>query len=119
MHKEYGLTKMQIIILNALASSDVLNMTQISEFIGTSKEQATRAVSSLIEKEFVERFVRDNNRTYVEVRLSESGKRFMRYYYQQSERRIIDYLSQYLSQNEIGQLRSSLGAAVNLLMKVK
>ncbi|MBO7374031.1 MAG: hypothetical protein J6U19_07325 [Oscillospiraceae bacterium] len=118
-HKEYGLTKMQMLILNALVSCDVLTMTQISEFISTSKEQATRTVSALVNMGIVERIVPDNNRTRVEIRLTDKGAEFMRDYYSNAEQRIRGHVRAYLTEEEITQLRESLGTAVNLLLKIK
>lgn len=118
-HREYGLTKMQMLILYALVSCDVLTMTQISEFISTSKEQATRTVSVLVNMGIVERIVPENNRTLVEIRLTDAGREFMRNYYLDEGRRIREHVHTYLTDEEIAQLRDSLATAVKLLLKVK
>ena len=118
-HKEYGLTKMQMLILNALVSCEVLTMTQISEFIKTSKEQATRTVSALVKMGIVERVIPDNNRTLVEIRLTDTGKELMQNYYSNAERRIREHVHAYLTEEEIVQLREALGTAADLLLKIK
>ena len=118
-HKEYGLSKMQMLILNALVSCDELTMTQISEFISSSKEQTTRTVSALVDRGMVERIVPQSNRTLVKIRLTDTGREFMREYYGNAERRIRGHIRAYLTEEEIVQLREALGTAVKLLLKIK
>lgn len=118
-HKEYGLTKMQMLILHALVSCDMLTMTQLSEFISTSREQTTRTVSALVDMGIVERIVPESNRTLVEIRLTDEGREFMRNYYASEGRRIRERVHAYLTDEEISQLRDSLGTAVQLLLKIK
>ena len=47
--KDSGFTRTQLIIVYALAARGELNMSQIADFIGASKEQATRAVAPLVD----------------------------------------------------------------------
>lgn len=117
--KTYGYTKMQLIILNALASRGVLNMTQIADFIGASKEQATRAVAPMADAGLIERSVPENNRTHVDIRLTDAGRSFMRGYFQNAEDRIRERVSASLTPEERRTLRESLSTAAKLLMKVK
>ncbi len=70
-------TKTQFFILLALMGNDTLNMTQLSVYIASSKEQATRAVAPLVEAGFVERFHDDANRKLVLVRLTSAGQAFL------------------------------------------
>ena len=69
------LTKTQILILFALSGGRSLNMSQLSSYLASSKEQATRAVSPLVKDEYVTRFRSDENRKMVYVKLTEKGKR--------------------------------------------
>ena len=59
------LTKTQILILFALSGGRSLNMSQLSSYLASSKEQATRAVSPLVKDEYVTRFRSDENRKMV------------------------------------------------------
>jgi len=65
------LTKTQILILFALSGGRSLNMSQLSSYLASSKEQATRAVSPLVKEEYVTRFRSDENRKMVYVKLTE------------------------------------------------
>ena len=47
--KEYGLTKSQGIILMALFYRGTVCMSQIADYLSSSKEQATRAVAGMVE----------------------------------------------------------------------
>lgn len=67
------LTKTQILILFALSGGRSLNMSQLSSYLASSKEQATRAVSPLVKDGYVERFRSDENRKMVYVKLTEHG----------------------------------------------
>ena len=62
------LTKTQILILFALSGGRSLNMSQLSSYLASSKEQATRAVSPLVKDEYVTRFRSDENRKMVYVK---------------------------------------------------
>ena len=67
------LTKTQILILFALSGGRSLNMSQLSSYLASSKEQATRAVSPLVKDEYVTRFRSEENRKLVYVKLTEKG----------------------------------------------
>lgn len=118
-HRDYGYTKMQLVILNALAARGTLNMSQIAEFIGASKEQATRAVAPMVDAGLAERIVPEENRTQVKVRLTDAGCEFMRGYFRSVQTRIHERLDASLTPEERAELRSSLETAAELLMKVE
>lgn len=67
-------TRTQMLILFSLSSRDRLNMSQLSAYIASSKEQATRAVAPLVKHGFVERFRSDENRKKVYVQLTPKGQ---------------------------------------------
>lgn len=117
-HKEYGYTKMQLIIFNALAVHGALNMTQIADFIGASKEQATRAVAPMVDAGLVERTVPEENRTRVDIRLTDAGREFLRGYFCDAEARIRSRVDASLTPDERVRLREALDTAAGLLMKV-
>lgn len=117
-HKDYGYTKMQLIIFNALATRESLNMTQIADFIGASKEQATRAVAPMVNDGLVERSVPEENRTRVDIRLTPEGKTFMCSYFRDAESRIRERVGASLNAEERRRLRAALTTAAELLMKV-
>ena len=71
------LTKTQILILFALSGGRSLNMSQLSSYLASSKEQATRAVSPLVKDEYVTRFRSDENRKMVYVKLTEKGNQLI------------------------------------------
>lgn len=63
-----------VITLNAVGE---LAMTPLSECIGVSKEQASRAVKPLVERGYVERRRNENNRRVVTVQLTDAGREFL------------------------------------------
>ena len=77
LKKLHDLTKTQFLILAALYHSGTLNMTKISEYISSSKEQATRAVSPLADRELIRRVEHPDNRKHVYLELTDAGKELL------------------------------------------
>lgn len=75
--KQYGLTKTQVIIMSSLAVHGTLRMSQIADYIFSSKEQATRAIAGLVDLGYVDRYHDTENRTRVYVHLTDSGRAFL------------------------------------------
>ena len=71
--RQFGFTKTQMIILTSLQHYGTLRMSQIAEYISSSKEQATRAVAPLADGGYVDRAIDPEKRTRVYVSLSEKG----------------------------------------------
>lgn len=72
-----GLTKTQISILVGLKFFDAMSMTEISEHIAASKEQATRAVAPLVKMGYVKRERSSTQFRIVEISLTDEGTRFL------------------------------------------
>lgn len=111
------LTRTQIVILTALMTRDDLTMSQIAEFIGSSKEQATRAVAPLVEQGLVERFISDTNRTRVHIRLTERGEAWMADFGQAFRETIRAAMAGTLTEEEQDDLRRAVTETVTLLQK--
>ncbi|SDB33547.1 DNA-binding transcriptional regulator, MarR family [Ruminococcaceae bacterium FB2012] len=71
---EDDLTRTQQIILLALAVKDNLSMSQLASKICTSNEQATRAVTQLVDKGLVNRMQNKTNRRVVNITLTQKAK---------------------------------------------
>lgn len=70
-------TRTEMNIMITLNAAGPLAMTPLSECIGVSKEQASRAVKPLVERGYVERRRSEKNRRIVTVRLTEEGSTFL------------------------------------------
>ena len=68
------LTRTQQIILLALDVKDNLSMSQLADKICTSNEQATRAVTQLVDKGLVNRQQNKTNRRVVNITLTQKAK---------------------------------------------
>lgn len=117
-HKKYGLTKSQAIIMIALKYRGSVTMTEVAQYMSSSKEQATRAVATLCDQGLVERFEQQENRTRVFIRFSEVGQKFMEEFESQLREEISKKLESKLSEEEIAALRCSLQTSIDLLNKV-
>ena len=112
------LTKTQILILFALSGGRSLNMSQLSSYLASSKEQATRAVSPLVKDEYVTRFRSDENRKMVYVKLTEKGNDLIL-----KEKTLVkDYLSkrfESLSKEDQESFHQSLSNILEILKKME
>ena len=72
-----GITPTQMHAIFALAAHNNLNMTQLSEELSVSKQQLTKIIDVLFEKDYVQRFSDEKNRRLVLLRLTDSGYRFI------------------------------------------
>lgn len=75
MENRQVLTKSQADIMIGLSVVGPMSMTQVSEHIAASREQATRAVAPLVERGFVVKTRNPENRRVVTVELTEKGRR--------------------------------------------
>ena len=118
-HKQYGMTKQQMIVLLTLYRRDCATMGEIAQYMSSPKEQATRVVASLFDDGLVERFEIPENRTHVYVRLSDNGRSFMKEFITEFRSEFSMKLRSSLSSEEVGLLHSSVKTAIELLSKVK
>lgn len=70
---EFRFTKTQQLILMTLWLHKKLSLTELSEQICTSNEQATRAVGQLVKSGFVNRVKNQTNRRSIEISLTQKG----------------------------------------------
>lgn len=75
MSNRGSLTKSQADVVMGLALFGKMSMTQVSEHLAASKEQATRAVAPLVERGFVKRTRNEQNYRIIEVSLTKEGMR--------------------------------------------
>lgn len=112
------LTKTQILILFALSGGRSLNMSQLSSYLASSKEQTTRAVSPLVKSEYVTRFRSDENRKMVYVKLTDKGNELIL----QEKTLVKEYLSkrfESLSNEDQELFHQSLSNILAILKKME
>ena len=118
-HKQYGLTKSQTVVMLALYYRESINMSEIAQYISSSKEQATRVVAALCDQGLVERFGLPDNRTHVFIRFTQKGRAFMQQVGQQMRAELARRLNSSLTPEELQTLRQSVQTSVELLSKVQ
>ena len=111
-------TKTQFYILTALYARETLTMTGLSELIGASKEQATRAVAPLADLGLVERSISSQNRTRVYVRLTETGRSRVQMLLKRCEERMRERMDAFLTPEEQAALQAHLSESAALLQKI-
>lgn len=118
LRKLHDLTKTQFLILAALYHSGTLNMTKISEYISSSKEQATRAVSPLADRGLINRVEHPDNRKHVYLELTEAGKELVVMLRREMREKIKSRVNSALSPEEKEALLSSAETLTTILTKL-
>lgn len=116
--KELNLTKSQLSILFALEVKPGLTMSKLSKYIASSKEQTTRAVAPLVKEGLVERYVDEENRRYVYIRLSGRGIRMI----QETKQSFISHLKlsfDRLSEDDLEELKQAAETTLRILKKLE
>lgn len=116
--KNLKLTKTQLFILMALMRNKSLNMSQLSIYIASSQEQATRAVAPLVTSGLLERFYDESNRKLVLVRLTETGKELIRSKKQFISKHLLDAFD-VLTEQEAQELLDALDQTLKILSTVE
>ena len=116
--KIYDLTKTQFLVLAALYHSGSLNMTKISEYISSSKEQATRAVSPLADRRLVSRIEHPDNRKHVYLELTDEGRELVERLRHEMREKFKDRVESLLSPDEKEALFSSAETLTTILTKL-
>lgn len=75
MRNRQNLTKTQIEVLLTLRPAGQVSMTRLSELLGVSKEQTSRATAPLVDAGLVEKKRNALSHRMVEIRLTDEGKR--------------------------------------------
>lgn len=116
--KELNLTKSQLSVLFALEVKPGLTMSKLSKFIASSKEQTTRAVAPLVKEGLVERYVDEENRRYVYIRLSDQGIHMI----QEAKQSFISHLElsfDRLSKEDLEELKKAAETTLSILKKLE
>lgn len=117
--KPTGLTKTQVIILSSLALQGPLRMSQIADYISSSKTQATRAVAALEEEGYITRYIDTENRTQVYVRLTETGEDFLSRWKDESRANLRRKLDERVPSKEQERLYQAASEIIEILGKLK
>lgn len=117
MGKRHTMTKSQVDALMAIYVFGRLTMTQISDHLAVSKEQASRTIGPLVERGILERSRRSENHRIVEVALTSEGRELVRKTRQEVLQTISAQL-QTLSKRDRKQLISSSQKALVVLRKL-
>ena len=118
LHKKFGITKSQLVIYLVLYYMGSATMTEIAQYISSSKEQATRAVSALCDNGTVERYENRDNRTHVHLRLSDAGLAYIQNIISELRSEVNNRLSSGLSTEDIEKLKESVRTTVEILGKL-
>lgn len=118
-HKKFGITKSQMVIFIILHFKGSTTMSEVAQYLSSSKEQATRAVAVLCDNGLVERYEDPSNRTHVYIRLTEKGREFMQTLREKLHEDIKVKLNRSLTEEDRKELQESVQKTVEILNKVK
>ncbi len=71
---ELHVTRTQQMILTVMSNGATFSMSELASLIGTSNEQATRAVSQLVNMGYISRSQNEVNHRIVNIRLTDEAK---------------------------------------------
>jgi DNA-binding MarR family transcriptional regulator len=111
------LSKTQLMAMVILDTHEVLNIGNLAMWLAVSREQASRAISGLEEKGYIEKHRSAENWRNIEVVLTPDGKRFAKKMREQTLSALEKSLS-VLSEEEISRLRFCSQQASLLLSEV-
>lgn len=75
--RQYHLTKTQLMIIVALSRYPGITMSELSEKISASREQTSRAVSPLVQRQLISRDTNQLNRRQINMALTDDGFRYL------------------------------------------
>ena len=119
LKKKYGITGSQELILMTLYYRHEMSMGQIAEAISSSKEQATRAVSPLVEHGLINRFEDHANRRRVCLTLTDSGIDYIREIGSTIKADFHKRLDESITSEEHQQLKDAFQTMIRILSKVQ
>ena len=93
-------------------------MTQIAKYISSSKEQATRAVSGLVDDDFVERQHDEENRTKIYIHLTKKGEQLLTKWRENHISQLCSILDKKLTADEQERLQEAARTLTQLLSKL-
>ena len=111
------LTRTQQIILLALSVRDNLSMSQLASKICTSNEQATRAVTQLVDKELVNRSQNKTNRRVVNITLTPKAKEYI----EAAKKAVLNDTqssTKNLTDEDLNTINSSIRTVLDILKKL-
>ena len=111
-------TKSQVDVMMGLDLFGKMGMTQISEHLAVSKEQASRAVAPLVEQGLVRRERSAEQHRMIRVSLTEEGRRSVAAAHQALLSRLLERLAE-LSPSEREQLIDASRKALSVLFKLQ
>jgi len=111
-------TKTQFNILIILYYCGERTMMQLSELIGSPKEQTTRALAPLVDEGLAERYISPSNRSHVHVRLTRDGELHTRALLQRCMDHLHTLAMKQLSPEEFGVLEQCFSTMGPLLNKI-
>lgn len=116
-HKQFPFTRTQLTIFTVLAMEGELTMKKVSQYIASSKEQATRAVAPLADAGYITRRTDPSNRTHVYVSLTDSGRQLLKDNQIMITERLTEKLNAALSDKDKDDLYEASARIVTVLSK--
>ena len=113
---KFGLTKEQTLVMNALELSGPIWISELSNRLAVSKEQASRAVSALEKQGLVLREPVQSDRRAVTVSLTSEGRAFLEESHAEMDRLLEGNLEK-LSDDEAHELSAAAETSMKLLLK--
>ena len=111
-----GLTKTHTMVLGLLSEEAEFNMSTLAQRMAVSREQATRAVTGVVERGLVERRRSTSDGKVVKVSLTKEGRAFLDQQQRECSKMISSELAS-LSEEERNSLHEASLTAIHMITK--
>lgn len=115
--KELDLTKSQLKVLLILTKEDSLSMGELAEKMCISREQASRVINSLADRDLIDRTIHPGNRRQIDISLSEEGRRQLSHMVRTYSDAMFQALDK-LTSEELQDFLSALNIVIRTLDKI-
>ena len=94
-----------------------MSMSKLADLLSTSREQTTRAVSPLADRDYIIRLTNEKNRRILNVAITQSGLDFLQNLRKNYSVQLLESIEM-LSEKEINDFIKSLNIIINTLEKI-
>ncbi len=115
--RSLDLTKTQLKVLIILKQHGDMSMSKLADLLSTSREQTTRAVSPLADRDYIIRLTNEKNRRILNVAITQSGLDFLQNLRKNYAVQLLESIEM-LSEKEINDFIKSLNIILNTLEKI-
>lgn len=103
--------------LQTLRQCGSMTMTELAGRLKITKQQATKTVEKLYEKNFVSRIYGERDRRFIHIKITEEGRRYLEGIFRQDEN-LVERLEEKIGKEDVKALGEAMETLLRVLPKV-